>query len=705
MPQHLSIKRRIWLFVVSLLITCSYLLVGGLIMRQLERPLEDEHLAAGRAEMKHLVEDLGFKQSDLAKLEESELCDFGRLQDPHWSVTGSLFYTLTVITTIGYGSFAPITQSGRSFTTGFAIIGIGIIGQMLASCALLIRGIIVGLAQRVRHKDESHRELTPLEEQEEWEELYGSMTCGENQTMHMPACNLHAVLEALTHGGVDPGITHHVLSVVDPCDTGYLSPAATSRAVALWYQLQMELPRGVSLKEGILTIGIAGVWICLWAVGFMWIEGWSYREAMWFCFVSMSTIGFGDYVPQTKQGRMLSFMFIVPGLGMGATALGTLWDAFEARRYWWLQKRYHAGRVTQKMLEAHGIQHRIKDPAKCQNRRDFYANKPGEQVPQTSVGPGMVQRQTARGPGAATAVALSLNDMGAAAGLALTPQRAASQDEAAFDSLSQGSNTTGLQQDSPASPNALAPDRLQAAGRGSQRIRRNNNARSSGWNSPPVRGVIRDDESFISGDDDDQSYSRLGEEQQRMRAGRRSSRSPPVPGMLSRHHRAMRSAGHLQDDHSSGYQFGSPMDKSEDGGMATFASGLDASVCGASQWDAVSQSTRRPSRPSVSPGAGYVVGGRGGPPDGVNSIGGFSESYRVPASGRGTRMDDRRRSAASGIAAPAPPQRLGQSSVRTVFHRTAPSAAGSQAGLASSPVRSQAALDPRRSSLASSQFA
>eukprot|EP00756_Hemistasia_phaeocysticola_P027442 Hpha_TRINITY_DN16118_c1_g17::TRINITY_DN16118_c1_g17_i1::g.8222::m.8222 len=60
---------------------------------------------------------------------------------------------------------------------------------------------------------------------------------------------------------------------------------------------------------------------------------------------------------------------------MGAAALGNLWDAFESLRYWWLQKRYAAGKTSRKLLEAHGLEFFIKNPEKCKLRRDFYVDK------------------------------------------------------------------------------------------------------------------------------------------------------------------------------------------------------------------------------------------------------------------------------------------------------------------------------------------
>eukprot|EP00756_Hemistasia_phaeocysticola_P053836 Hpha_TRINITY_DN29783_c0_g1::TRINITY_DN29783_c0_g1_i1::g.2573::m.2573 len=385
-----SVKRRVILFAVSLFITVTYLCIGAIVMRQIERPTEDANIEEGAKEVDHLIKDLNMTQKDMDTLEATGICNFHKT--PNWTLTGALFFTLTVITTIGYGSFAPATQAGRSFTAFYAIIGIGIIGQMLASCAVLIKGIIAGIAERFKD-NRRNSDKTPEEENEEWEIEYHNLFSQE--TGMLPAANLQPFLELITGGGVDPGIAAHLINTVDPEGTGRITPAQAVRATSLWYRIQSELPRGVSLKEGMFSVGSAGTWICLWAFVFMFIEGWTYRECVWFCFVSMSTIGFGDFTPQTHAGRMMSFLFIVPGLGMGAAALGSLWDAFDSRRYWWLQRRYATGKASRKLLEAHGMEFVISHPDKCQVRRDYYVGKQGNLSEfmggGSGIGPGMIR--------------------------------------------------------------------------------------------------------------------------------------------------------------------------------------------------------------------------------------------------------------------------------------------------------------------------
>eukprot|EP00662_Eupelagonemidae_sp_cell21_P041908 gene41908-2587_t len=117
--------------------------------------------------MHHLIVDLNLTTADKATLEDSGACNFHRI--PLWTFTGSMFYCLTVITTIGYGSFTPGTINGKSFTTVMAIFGIAIVGQLLTSLAELLRGTCAALAARRRGTTQPSSLRSLREEHRAWE--------------------------------------------------------------------------------------------------------------------------------------------------------------------------------------------------------------------------------------------------------------------------------------------------------------------------------------------------------------------------------------------------------------------------------------------------------------------------------------------------------------------------------------------------------
>jgi len=92
---------------------------------------------------------------------------------------------------------------------------------------------------------------------------------------------------------------------------------------------RLELQGVVSLLEGCCDIKMSGsrrqmavLW-CLLVV-FMFggafvysaMEPWSYRESLYFCFVTLSTVGFGDYLPSSPQSKVFSIFYMLFGLGV-----------------------------------------------------------------------------------------------------------------------------------------------------------------------------------------------------------------------------------------------------------------------------------------------------------------------------------------------------------------------------------------------------
>ena len=52
-----------------------------------------------------------------------------------------------------------------------------------------------------------------------------------------------------------------------------------------------------------LVLGFVTMYICMGAGIFAWWEEWSFLDGAYFCFITLSTIGFGDLVPGTKVLR------------------------------------------------------------------------------------------------------------------------------------------------------------------------------------------------------------------------------------------------------------------------------------------------------------------------------------------------------------------------------------------------------------------
>ena len=46
------------------------------------------------------------------------------------------------------------------------------------------------------------------------------------------------------------------------------------------------------------------------------IEGWSVVDAVYFCAMSLATVGYGDVVPDTDAGKVFTVVYVLAGIGI-----------------------------------------------------------------------------------------------------------------------------------------------------------------------------------------------------------------------------------------------------------------------------------------------------------------------------------------------------------------------------------------------------
>lgn len=133
-----------------------------------------------------------------------------------WGFGSSFFFAGTVVTTIGYGNIAPLSEGGKVFCMVFAVFGIPM-------TAIMLTAIVERLLQ-----------LTDLLER-------------------------------------------------------FLCNTCTVRGIPPAYLRFLHL--------SLIMCGVVVLVMLIPAVFFMLLEDWSYFEALYFCFISLTTIGLGDFVP------------------------------------------------------------------------------------------------------------------------------------------------------------------------------------------------------------------------------------------------------------------------------------------------------------------------------------------------------------------------------------------------------------------------
>jgi voltage-gated potassium channel Kch len=67
-------------------------------------------------------------------------------------------------------------------------------------------------------------------------------------------------------------------------------------------------------------------------VTYHFLEGWSWVDSVYFSVVTLTTVGFGDFAPQTDAGKIFTIFYIVMGIGMILGFINTLYNHYKIQR-------------------------------------------------------------------------------------------------------------------------------------------------------------------------------------------------------------------------------------------------------------------------------------------------------------------------------------------------------------------------------------
>lgn len=67
-------------------------------------------------------------------------------------------------------------------------------------------------------------------------------------------------------------------------------------------------------------------------VAYHYLENWSWLDAFYFSFITLTTIGFGDFAPKTDEGKIFTIIYITIGVGIILAFINTLYHHYDSRK-------------------------------------------------------------------------------------------------------------------------------------------------------------------------------------------------------------------------------------------------------------------------------------------------------------------------------------------------------------------------------------
>ncbi|CAF2373095.1 unnamed protein product [Rotaria sp. Silwood2] len=201
------------------------------------------------------------------------ISDCGRVRQ--WTYANSLLFAITIITTIGYGNITPTTWEGQLGCICYATIGIPIFLLCLAN----ISGV---LGEMFRF-------------------LYAKVLCAPCLFVRNRR-RLANTIKLEEESGIGTDSIHSNDGTLDDKNKKN-SLKKLSNTLIIDDELNEEEKRKYHRVAVPLTVTmiIIAAYIWIGSALFHSFEGWSMTQAGYFCFITLATIGFGDFVPGQRK--------------------------------------------------------------------------------------------------------------------------------------------------------------------------------------------------------------------------------------------------------------------------------------------------------------------------------------------------------------------------------------------------------------------
>ncbi|CAK9824309.1 TWiK family of potassium channels protein 18 [Anthophora retusa] len=329
-PREAQIIRRLRNRCMSqLMLIMIYCGLGAFIFRFTEGAFETFYKCGVKRVKRDFLDSLwnyshNLKEEDWKSMARRKLMEFEeQLHNAHeagvhtysgqrsWSFLNAVVYCLTVITTIGYGHISPSTNTGRAITIVYAIFGIPMFLIILADFGkLFTRGIkfLWAFVRRLYYTGSCRkvRRTAPVQEVMKGVQLVYDLATFKGTSQINPE-DIEEMQKQAQQS--QPPVLNLDGNVPESPGT----PAMSAFAVDDEFNLPISV--AISILLGYIFIG---------ATLFCLSEGWGFFESFYFVFISMSTIGFGDYVPKHPIYMMCSIIYLVFGLSLTSMCINVV---------------------------------------------------------------------------------------------------------------------------------------------------------------------------------------------------------------------------------------------------------------------------------------------------------------------------------------------------------------------------------------------
>ena len=91
------------------------------------------------------------------------------------------------------------------------------------------------------------------------------------------------------------------------------------------YKTLVSFLKDEEYRDLLLTTSIV---IAFGSIIYHYLEGWTWIDSIYFSVITLTTVGYGDFSPQTDGGKLFTIFYIIIGIGIILSFINTVYNHY-----------------------------------------------------------------------------------------------------------------------------------------------------------------------------------------------------------------------------------------------------------------------------------------------------------------------------------------------------------------------------------------